>query len=517
MTVPIDTPTSSRFVFNNEEVAALVGAGVYLAFYTLMTFFNTVSTTLHLPTPVWLVLPIVTTVGYLYVLVYAIRLLCKPVLTARVETLFMFVCLLLFLALNPMVQEIVLRLVHGESMMKILDSLTQPQTHPVLEVIVPFFLILTGTYFGQLLARVIREPALLVPVGIVGGLIDLWGVYWGPVGMMSERAPAAISGMATAATSAAKLPESVTLPSNLAFFGHVAPPDNIGIGDFVFLAFFLTCAYRFGFSAKRTMWGIFAGLLLASVVLAFDGTTLFGHEIHIQYLPGLLFICGGVLLANYDAWRLSKQEWIMTAALGILLLTIIGFTALRAEAGKPHVQTITYDVIAATPEALGPVVLAQITQQPRAPRDLRLLAMRYIYLRNAVASGPVQAMGQILGRQTPVTLSTSREYAISCIRNRKNPTHWRVQETMTSPPTSSLAILKNAAAKPMDALTLLRTAQSVPAPAFSILGHMTKYTLAVTSGHFVVLTLLPHDATVRDERMREVKRVTYARMPSGAQ
>ena len=167
-----------------QNISALVGAVLYLVFFIAMTFIN-----LHppkLPPVWWLLLAPFTTVAYLIILVYTIRLLCRLTLSAGQETLLMLVALLLFLVLNPMVRDIAYRLLTGESWAKIFASLTTPDTFPVLQVLVPFLLILTGIFFGQLLARMIHERALLVPVALVAGLIDFWGVYWGPIGAVER-------------------------------------------------------------------------------------------------------------------------------------------------------------------------------------------------------------------------------------------------------------------------------------------------------------------------------------------
>ncbi len=210
-----------------------------------------------------------------------------------------------------------------------------PLANILLQILVPFLLILTGAFFGQIIARLIRERALLVPVGIIAGLVDFWGVFWGPVGNWSASSPVAVTKMASAASAAVMVPNNVVVPHQLEMLVRIAPPSSIGIGDFVFLAMFLTCAYRLDFSPKRTMWGIFCGMLLCSVVMALNGMRLF--PIDLNYLPGLVFIAGGVLLANIRSWQLSRQEWLMTLALvGVLLLCIgySGYNAYAAEHGK---------------------------------------------------------------------------------------------------------------------------------------------------------------------------------------
>jgi len=331
--------------------SALLGSALYLAFFTGMTLFNLHPPKLH---PIlWAIITPLTTIVYLLILVYTIRLITRLSLTARLETLAMVVALFIFAAINPAVRDVIWGLLHGERLEKIFALMGSVDLPPSLQVLVPFFLIVTGVYFGQLLTRIIREPAMLVPVSIIAGLIDFWGVYWGPVGAWSEQAPAAVN-MATAATAGAATPQHVyeQMPQQLQIFSSISPPQSIGIGDFVFLAFFLACAHRLGFSARRTMWGIFFGLLASTVVMALDGTRLFGHDISIQYLPGLVFICAGAMLANLRAWRLSAQEWAMTGVLVAILAAFIGVSIVRAEMGKPHDIKQAFTLTASSNEEL---------------------------------------------------------------------------------------------------------------------------------------------------------------------
>lgn len=184
--------------------SALLGSALYLAFFTGMTLFN-----LHppkLPPVAWAVITPLTTVCYLLILVYTIRLITRLSLTARLETLVMVSALFIFAAINPAVRDVIWGLLHGEKLERIFALMGSVELSPALQVLVPFFLILTGVYFGQLLTRIIREPGILMPVSFIAALIDFWGVYWGPVGTWSEQAPAAVTHMATAATAAVATP-----------------------------------------------------------------------------------------------------------------------------------------------------------------------------------------------------------------------------------------------------------------------------------------------------------------------
>jgi hypothetical protein len=516
---------------------ALGGALLYLVFYAVMIAFNANAELFPLPPLVWALLPPLTTVAYLVVLLYAIRLLCRPQATPARETLLMCLCLFFFLLLNPTVDDIVIRLWRGEAFGHIIANLTL-QTYDTfvpawlssglrgiiartLEVLVPFLLILTGTYFGQLLARVIREQAMLVPVGIVAGLVDLWGVYWGPVSVMSEHAPTAVSGLATAATTAAKIPETVKLPEHLAYFGHMSPPDNIGIGDFVFLAFFLTCAYRFGFSVKRTMWGIFAGLLAASVIIALNGVTLFGVDVEIDYLPGLLFICGGVLIANAGAWKLSRQEWAITGVITALMLALVGTFAVRAVLARPLHQTSSYTVTAATAPELIAAVRAHLVAEAHTPPTLDLIAANVFYA-NPKAPEPLAATLWFLGRQAKVAPRTTREYTVTISPVPKTPHTWAVEQSTDAPPEQLIGLLAklsktppapNALDDPAVQQRLLGEAKGMPAVTPALLAQLLARAQPMPKKPVVPVRLLPTYAMLLDAK-GAIVRIPYAELSS---
>jgi hypothetical protein len=473
--------------------SALLGSALYLAFFTGMTLFNYLSDTYpeklaFLPPFVWAIITPVTTVAYLLILVYTIRLICRMSLTARLETLAMVTALFIFAVINPAVRDVIWGLISGERLEKIFGRLGNIELAPTLSVLVPFFLILTGVYFGQLLARIIREPGLLVPVSIIAGLIDFWGVYWGPVGAWSEQAPAAVSTMATAATAAAATPQHVfaDMPQQLQIFSNISPPHNIGIGDFVFLAFFLACAYRLGFSARRTMWGFFFGLLAATLVMALDGAILFGHAISIDYLPGLVFICGGALLANLRAWRLSRQEWVMTGVLAAILLAFIGVTVVRAEMGKP--REIAFTLTAASKSELVTAALKRSLADKSPENDIIVLAGTFRYTR--IDERPELAVWRVLAiqRATDPSPRNTRQILLSGWQEKSGSQEWHVEGKIQSSLDMAYDFLRQNAGD--DELTMIRDARGVPPAALALIDEVENITAAGDDG-LMLLKIYP--------------------------
>jgi hypothetical protein len=88
----------------------------------------------------------------------------------------------------------------------------------------------------------------------------------------------------------------------------VAPPPGVtvpvltavGIGDFLFLALFLTVALRYSMNAVQAMWGAFAAMLVAPFAFFIWPDA--------PGMPGLPFISAGVLAANWKHLQYSASE-----------------------------------------------------------------------------------------------------------------------------------------------------------------------------------------------------------------
>jgi hypothetical protein len=443
----------------------LLGVGGFLAFTLAMHVVN--ASPPPLPPLVWAFLPPLTAVGYLLLLVGAIRLLCSLQVSPRWEGALTVGGLLAFLGLNPSVWQVVHQLQAGTPLLQALGNVSiAPGGHPGLATLLPALLILTGTCAGRLLARLIRERALLVPVLLIAALIDLWGVYWGPVSQATESAGGAVATMASAATATAHVPEKVqaALPESLAAMGNITPPDQIGFGDFLFLAFFLTCAYRLGFSAHRTAIGLITGLLLATLLMAADGLSIASVDLQIDYLPGLVFICGGVLLANWRAWTLTRQEWLMTGVMVALLATGLTVSAVRAELAKPRESTRTLLLPDCSEAQVTATALAAVAQKRTTGE--RLVLEGYFLYGTSPAGPALQAWRLLLlERQARVTLRSSWAILLDGMHTAQSPTRWVVSEHAQNPPAEVLHFL--GAAEGRESLTRLQTARGIPNAAFT--------------------------------------------------
>jgi hypothetical protein len=147
---------------------------------------------------------------------------------------------------------------------------------------------------GRLLSRLLRDRNILLPVAVVAILADIFTVAIGPTGKALEHAPKLVEKF------------SVGLPAAGSAAGRqgvkgLAMLATMGIGDFVFLALFLTAAARFGFPLSR------GGKLIAGLVcLALAAFFLLPPVI--PGIPLLPFIAGGFLIAYARRFRLSRTE-----------------------------------------------------------------------------------------------------------------------------------------------------------------------------------------------------------------
>ncbi len=316
-----------------------------------------------------------------------------------------------------------------------------------------------------------------MPVGIIAGLVDFWGVVWGPVGSWSVSAPAAVSQMASAASASVAVPHYVTLPKDLAVFANISPPSFIGIGDFVFLALFLTCAYRLGFSPKRTMWGIFCGLLCSSLVLAMSGLTICGIKVQIDYLPGLAFISAGVLLANLGYWKLSRQEWGMTLGLVAVFVALIGYSAYANEQSKPHIRQQQMTITASSGRAAIEQVAMRLREKLKPGTELLPIAIEAAFFARPPHTPAVITQWKIIlvERRAKASLHDLHDFVIDGVNQGplaattdKKVSRWLVIVNSQSPPKTSLQILASLNRKRADDLTLLNGTSGIPASAFSL-------------------------------------------------
>lgn len=148
------------------------------------------------------------------------------------------------------------------------------------------FLLLTAVWGGRALAGLVREAGMLAVVLTVAALVDLFGVMLGPVAVAVKHTPEMVRQF------------SVQVPQMGAAVGGERMVSLVGIGDFFFLGLLFEGVRRLGLDLfATTLWTV----ALMSVALV--GVSGLGAA-----LPGLLFICGAGLVANWRFFRFTAEE-----------------------------------------------------------------------------------------------------------------------------------------------------------------------------------------------------------------
>lgn len=158
-------------------------------------------------------------------------------------------------------------------------------------------LVLLAVFMGITISYIIRERNLLLPVAIVAALVDFWNVYVGPLGQVVATKPEIVQ------TVAVRMPTPV--PG--------MPLPMIGMGDFVFLALYMSVIYRFGMNTRGTFWWGYA--LLTITMIAVLGP--------LGAVPALVPMGVAVICANAGYLKLKREELLATVVVSLVILVLL--------------------------------------------------------------------------------------------------------------------------------------------------------------------------------------------------
>jgi len=175
-----------------------------------------------------------------------------------------------------------------------------------------FALLFVGTFFGLLVARIIRHANMIGPIGVMVALIDIWGVMFGGIvsQLLTNKATQHVAQHAMASG-----PRLGAAGAKFAGLPNLSLPA-IGIGDFLFLALFLGVLVRFRMNWRASALWMWAGVslaLLAIVLLPF-----------VPALPGLLFLGAGAVLPNLRYFQFTREERFALLYAGVFVLLLTG-------------------------------------------------------------------------------------------------------------------------------------------------------------------------------------------------
>jgi hypothetical protein len=193
---------------------------------------------------------------------------------------------------------------------------------PVVTGVHQLSLMLLAVFLGVTISYIIREPNILLPVTMVAALVDFWNVYVGPLGHIVATKPGIVNAVTV------QMP--VPVPG--------MPMPIIGMGDFVFLALYLSVVCRFGLNVRGTFWWGYALLTLTMLaVLRYD-----------LPIPALVPMAIAVIGANARRIHLKRDELLATIFVGVIVLALLGASGIymlrhnpipRGPSSKSQVQS----------------------------------------------------------------------------------------------------------------------------------------------------------------------------------
>jgi hypothetical protein len=165
---------------------------------------------------------------------------------------------------------------------------------------------------GFWLAGEIEKVGHLIPVCILGTLVDIWSVFHGP---SKQVAGQVMQHQQRMAETGVRTPPPIVdfLILHWPYPGANMMATLLGLGDLVFVAMFLAASRRFGLSLWKAFLLILAGLALSTAVAIWWS----------KPVPALPFICALYLAGNARGMKLKRKEWIITIGTATVILVII--------------------------------------------------------------------------------------------------------------------------------------------------------------------------------------------------
>jgi hypothetical protein len=172
---------------------------------------------------------------------------------------------------------------------------------------------------GGLIATVLKDKNLLLPLAIFLAMFDVWLVFVpeGPVGQIARKA-------ATQTTVLQHFAYRVPLVTHVSQGGPPEAYAYIGPADFVFTAMFFVALYRFSMRSKQTLYAMVPTLIGYLLIVLFLGSVHFG-PITLQAMPALLPIGAVVLAVNWKEFKLTRDEIQSTVGLAVIGFALVSW------------------------------------------------------------------------------------------------------------------------------------------------------------------------------------------------
>lgn len=168
---------------------------------------------------------------------------------------------------------------------------------------------------GFWLSGEIEKSGHLIPVCILGTLVDIWSVFQGPSSQVGRKVMEHFESVERAIQTGLEAPPPPFVNFLILHWplpGYNIMASVIGMGDLVFIALFLGSSRKFGLSLTKNVLLALGGLFLA----------LGAYMIFRRPIPALPFICGLFYAGNYRNLSLTKKEWQLTIGISAMILLL---------------------------------------------------------------------------------------------------------------------------------------------------------------------------------------------------
>lgn len=184
---------------------------------------------------------------------------------------------------------------------------------------------------GAMIALLLKDRNLLLPVAIFLALFDLWLVF-APEGVVNQTVVKG-SGQALQA-----IGYQIPKPQTVATGGYAAPMAYVGPADYLFLAMFFVALFRFDMRTRKTFQVSVPVLAIYLLVVLLFGWVSLG-PIRLGALPALVPIGAVVLIVNRKEFKLSKDELQATVALAVLGSAFVTWRIFASPPPAPRPET----------------------------------------------------------------------------------------------------------------------------------------------------------------------------------
>ena len=228
-----------------------------------------------------------------------------------------------------------------------------------------------------------------------------------------------------------------------------------------------------------------------------------GHEISFEYLPGLPFICAGAVFANLNVWKLSKQEWLMTGVLALLLGALIGGTAWLKKADAPIALKPVQYIITAT--SASEAIRSTLALGQEQTAKTKAAGTQFVLL---------QVQARLSKDETGISVDSFTMLALGRMPNIKNandtwdqifsgrpidkgPNKWVIQQDAVRPASKSMDLAQAIyAAKSTDELEGARKAVGITSE-LAVLEHLDDYADQIGDAKVFDIIIYPGKVAVR--------------------